>query len=191
DLTQDVFTALVQKLPEFRYDQGRSFRGWLWTVFRNRWRDRQRHLAGAPPAAGGLDLDGLPGPPAEDPLGAAEYRRYLVDRILRLIQAEFQPVTWKAFLEYIVAGRPPAEVARDLGVTVNAVYLAKCRVLRRLREELDGLLDWRRPIFLTELPGPVRTLGVAPTLGEMRMAVSCPDNETLQQLLLGQVPSPE
>ena len=58
-----------------------------------------------------------------------------------MIQAEFQPATWRTFWECVVAGRPAADVARSLGVGANAVYLAKGRVRRRLRQDLDGLLD--------------------------------------------------
>jgi RNA polymerase sigma-70 factor (ECF subfamily) len=57
------------------------------------------------------------------------------------MQAEFQPVTWQACWEYVVASRPAAEVAAELHISVNAVHLAKSRVLRRLRQELKGLLD--------------------------------------------------
>jgi RNA polymerase sigma-70 factor (ECF subfamily) len=48
DFVQDVFTVLVQKLPEFRYDPGKRFRGWLWTVTVNTWREpgRQEALRG-------------------------------------------------------------------------------------------------------------------------------------------------
>jgi RNA polymerase sigma-70 factor (ECF subfamily) len=57
------------------------------------------------------------------------------------MQAEFSAATWKACWECVVEGRPAAEVAAELGISENAVYLARCRVLRRLRRELDGLLD--------------------------------------------------
>ena len=57
------------------------------------------------------------------------------------MQAEFQPTTWRAFWECVVADRPGAEVAAELGISVDAVYAAKSRVLRRLRRELAGLLD--------------------------------------------------
>jgi RNA polymerase sigma-70 factor (ECF subfamily) len=57
------------------------------------------------------------------------------------MRAKFRPATWTAFWETVVNERPAADVARDLGLTENAVYLAKGRVLRRLRIELDGLLD--------------------------------------------------
>ena len=43
--------------------------------------------------------------------------------------------------EFVVRDRPAADVAAELGISVNSVYLAKSRVLRRLREELAGLLD--------------------------------------------------
>jgi RNA polymerase sigma-70 factor (ECF subfamily) len=140
DLVQDVFTVLVQKLPEFRYDPAKRFRGWLWTITVNRFRERQRR----PPE--------LVLPP--DPLAAAiavpddaialaeeEYRQYLTRRALVLMQAVFQPATWKAFWEVVVHERRAGEVARELGMSENAVYLAKGRVLRRLRTELEGLLD--------------------------------------------------
>jgi RNA polymerase sigma-70 factor (ECF subfamily) len=142
DLVQDVFAVLVQKLPEFVYDPGKkSFRGWLRAVARNRWHDlhRRRRLPVRPD-------HGRPPPEPEGPdlfaaFEEAEYRQHLAGRALQLIQAEFPPAVWRSFWEYVVDSRPPADVARELGVTVNMVYLAKSRVLARLRQELDGLLD--------------------------------------------------
>jgi len=141
DLVQDVFAALVEKLPEFRYDPAGSFRAWLRTVLLNRWRNRLRQRSPRQTAAGCADLTGVPGPEEAPPFEEEEYRQALVARALALMQAEFQPATWKACWEFVVQGRPAAEVAAELGVSVNAVYLAKGRVLRRLREQLDGLLD--------------------------------------------------
>ena len=71
----------------------------------------------------------------------ADYHKYLSIHALKVMQAEFQPTTWKACWEHVVVGRPAAEVAAELGITVNAVYLAKSHVLRRLRQEMAGLLD--------------------------------------------------
>jgi RNA polymerase sigma-70 factor, ECF subfamily len=59
----------------------------------------------------------------------------------QLMQAEFPPETWKAYWDHVVSGKPARAVAAELGTTVNAVYIAKCRVLRRLREELAELLE--------------------------------------------------
>jgi RNA polymerase sigma-70 factor (ECF subfamily) len=55
--------------------------------------------------------------------------------------ADFEPTTWQACWETVVMDRPAAEVAAELGISVNAVYLAKSRILSRLRQDLDGLLD--------------------------------------------------
>jgi RNA polymerase sigma-70 factor (ECF subfamily) len=57
------------------------------------------------------------------------------------MKTEFQPSTWKACWEFVVNGRPATEIARDLGITENAVFIAKYRVIKRLRQELEGLLE--------------------------------------------------
>jgi RNA polymerase sigma-70 factor (ECF subfamily) len=139
DLVNDLLADLLVKLPDFRYDPGRSFRAWLATLLHHKWVDRQRkagRLAGA--TADGLS--GVAAAPAPDPL-EAEDRRLLIRRALELIQGEFEPKTWKACWEVAAEGRRPAEVAAELGTSENAVYIAKLRVLRRLRRELEGLLD--------------------------------------------------
>lgn len=144
DFVQDIFTILVRTLPTFVYEPAKRFRGWLWTITRNKWREWQRRLAGRPEPFQMESLvevgelgDVEPGQGIDE----VEYRKYVVDRAMQLMQAEFQPKTWKACWEYVVEGRAAADVAKELGMSVNAVHLAKARVLRRLREELSGLLD--------------------------------------------------
>ena len=141
DLVQEVFAALVQKMPEFSYDRHKSFRGWLRTVLLNRWRDTRRRRTEAPLAADDSAFEDLAVPDGAAELGEADYQQNLLRRALELMQADFQPATWKACWEYVVAGRPAAEVAAELGISVGAVYVAKSRVLSRLRQELDGLMD--------------------------------------------------
>jgi RNA polymerase sigma-70 factor (ECF subfamily) len=140
DLVQDVMAALVQKLPEFRYDRHKSFRGWLRTIITNLWRDRLRHAA-APAGFTEAELSGLASGDGLEALWDEEHRRHLASRALGLMRAEFQPTTWKACWEHVAEGRLAAEVAGELGISENAVYIASSRVLRRLRQELDGLLD--------------------------------------------------
>lgn len=139
DFTQDVLLILLRNFGTFRYDANRSFRAWLKTVLLNVWRKHQRRVARAPRGGGDVELA-----PDSDPslfLDEAEHRDFLVRRALALAQGEFDAVTWRACAEYVMNGRPPAEVAQELGITVNMVYLAKSRVLRYLRGELAGLLD--------------------------------------------------
>lgn len=140
DLVQEVFVTLVQALPSFQYDARASFHRWLRTILLNKVRDRQRRRLKASKALGqrGLEDDV---PDVAEQLSEEEYRREVATRALELMQAEFGATTWKACWETIVHDRPVPEVARELGMTENAVYIARCRVLRRLRQELGGLLD--------------------------------------------------
>jgi RNA polymerase sigma-70 factor (ECF subfamily) len=138
DLVQDVFTVLVRRLPTFSYDPQQRFRGWLWAVTRSRYRSRR-----APQALllAGAELPDVAGPDVAEMISESDYRHYLVRRALDLMESDFEPATRKAFLGVVVEHRSAADVAVELGISENAVYLAKGRVLRRLREELAGLLD--------------------------------------------------
>jgi RNA polymerase sigma-70 factor (ECF subfamily) len=140
DLVQDVFVTLLQKLPEFTYDRHKSFRAWLRTVTLNKWRDNCRRRAAAPLATNGALAD-VPGPDGLDAFWDAEYHRHLVGRAMSIMRTEFEPTTWQACWECVAGGKSAAEVGALLGISENAVYIARCRVLRRLRRELVGLMD--------------------------------------------------
>jgi RNA polymerase sigma-70 factor (ECF subfamily) len=140
DLVQEVFTLLVQKLPEFTYDQSGSFRGWLRKVTLNKWREKQRRTCSRADA-GALPLGDPAGPDSAEATWEAEYHEHIVRRALEVMQSEFKPSTWKACWEVVVSGRSAADVAAELGMTVGAVRAAKFRVLCRLREQLKGLLE--------------------------------------------------
>ena len=137
DLVQEVLIVLVKKLPEFEYEPGKSFRGWMRTVLMNKWRDRPRRAEPEPIENSKVHPPG----PEDDPLEEQEYRLFVMGQALRIMTSDFEPTTWQACWETVVAGRPAADVAAELGITPNAVYLAKARVLSRLRQDLDGLLD--------------------------------------------------
>jgi RNA polymerase sigma-70 factor, ECF subfamily len=145
DVAQEIFAAVAAGLPAFRHDRpGDSFRGWLYTTTRRRLLDHWRRAGRQPRAAGGTDAqDRLLELPAEEPPGseaAAADARGVYQRGVRLIQAEFEERTWQAFWRVTVDGRSAAEVAAELGMTPGAVYIAKSRVLKRLREEFADLL---------------------------------------------------
>jgi RNA polymerase sigma-70 factor (ECF subfamily) len=91
---------------------------------------------------GGVDdpLEQIPDP-AVDAFWEAEYRQYLCRKALQVMQSQFEPSTWQACWRQVVEGQTAAEVARQLGLSEAAVYVAKFRVLRKLRHELAGLID--------------------------------------------------
>src|SRR5262249_23520522 len=129
------------KLPEFSYDPSQSFRGWLRNITRNKWRERCRRFGSQPDRNGD---SGLAEAFDSDPFlrfEEADYRQQLVRRALRIIESDLDQTTWKACWEMVVSERRAAEIAAELGVSVDVVYSAKSRVLRRLREELNGLWD--------------------------------------------------
>jgi len=140
DLVQEVFVTLVQTLPTFEYDRAGRFRGWLRTLLLNKLRDRIRRKARLEKALEQRPVE-VELPNIAEVFWEAEYQQELARQALRLMKAEFAPATWKACWDTVVEGRSPGEVARDLGISANAVYIAKCRVLRRLRHELSGLVE--------------------------------------------------
>lgn len=141
DLVQDVFVTLLRAMPEFRYQPGGSFRGWLRTVVVSRWRDAcRRRPTGLPDGEVPLP-ENVVIPDTAETLWEEEYHQHLVVRALELMRVHFQPATWQACWQVVVEGRKPADVAGELGISLAAVYTAKSRVLHRLRQELEGMWD--------------------------------------------------
>lgn len=148
DVGQEVFGAVAAKIGDFRRDQpGDTFRGWLWTITRSKLHDFWRRAARQPAAAGGSDaqqrLTELADRDQSNRSASAvpAVSQRLVERALGQIRDRFEPRTWQAFWKATVDQRPTQEIAAELGMTPGAVYIAKSRVLRTLREELGELLD--------------------------------------------------
>jgi RNA polymerase sigma-70 factor (ECF subfamily) len=148
DIRQEVFMAVARRLDEFRRDSaGGTFRGWLRTITRNKIRDRWRRNQGGPLGEGGSDaqerLFQIGAEQADDSQDAAlpEELQVVYRRALDLLATDFEMNTRKAFWQVVIDGQRPADVAANLGVSTNAVYVAKARVLARLRQEFGGLLD--------------------------------------------------
>jgi RNA polymerase sigma factor (sigma-70 family) len=140
DLSQTVLLKLIRLLPGYERKEGHSFRGWLFTICRNECRDfRIRRATRALQTTDGLGDIADESNPGD--LDEAEYRKWLVHRTLELIRPDFSSDTWLAFTQFVLEGQPAAPVAKRLGITANAVYLARNRVLTRLRQELAGLLE--------------------------------------------------
>ena len=147
DVVQEVLAVVVRKLRDFRRQpRTGAFRRWLRTITVNCLRDFWRSRQGRPAAAGGSDflqtLDQL-----EDAnsglsrLWDEEHDRHVAARLLEMIRPEFEPKTWQAFRRTALDGAAPNQVAAELGLSVNAVFIAKSRVLGRLRRAGAGLID--------------------------------------------------
>jgi RNA polymerase sigma-70 factor, ECF subfamily len=147
DVGQEVFAAVDRGIAEFRRERpGDSFRGWLWTITRNKIRDHFRrhnkeHVQAQGGSAAQQRLAEIPDqPPTAAPSAGADGDHALERRALELVRATVEERTWQAFLRVTVDRQTPADVADELGMSVQAVYVAVHRVRRKLREELDGLM---------------------------------------------------
>lgn len=139
DLVQEVFRALIRALPTLELKQKGSFGRWLRTVTTNKCNDYFRRQARRP-AKTNSEAEHWE-TTEDDDFVEAEYRKMLAQRALKIMQSEFEPTTWKACWMHVVSGLSAAKIAEELGISTNAVYVSKSRVLRRLREELDGLWE--------------------------------------------------
>lgn len=145
DLCQEVFRAVAQAIG--RWEPGRgAFRGWLSRIARNlliNFLTRRQHQLRGSGATSVQEL--LEAQPADDPSATAvfetEYRRRLLHWAAEEIRDEFTSNTWLAFWQTAVEGRLPSEAAAGLGLSVGAVYVARSRVLARLKRRIDQLGD--------------------------------------------------
>jgi RNA polymerase sigma-70 factor (ECF subfamily) len=144
DLAQEVFLVIVRELPRFKRQREGSFRTWLRRVTINRVRAFHRNRRKSPGDCDGAEMFLSQ---FEDPSSdlAREWDRQhdqvVFQKLLAIIKRDFNPTTWKAFRRFAMAGQPSAKVAIELGISENAVLLAKSRVLKRLRCEAAGLID--------------------------------------------------
>jgi len=147
DVGQEVFRAVAGGIGRFRCEgPADTFRGWLWAITRSKIVDTWRRQQQEPRARGGSTAQvRLAQVAAEEPRELPDVEPEtpggLYHRGLELIRDQFAERTWGAFWRVVVDGRAAADVADEMGLSVNSVYLAKSRVLRRLREELGELLD--------------------------------------------------
>ncbi len=138
DIVQDVLTTPA--LVDFRRAQeGGSFVAFLFTITRSRLVDHWRRQQRQPVGAGGSDArqrqEAVAEPAAEDE--ASDFRMLALRRALDIVQPEVEAKTWAAFWRTVIDGQDIALVAEQLQMTPGAVRVAKCRVLQRLRDELE------------------------------------------------------
>ena len=147
DLVQEILLVMMRKLPEFKH-QGKpgSFRAWARQValncVRRSWRTKKR----VPVATGDSEflsyLNQLSDAGSElTQEWDRQHDRVVVQRLLDLIRVDSDPQLWEAFSLHVVKGEPVSTVTETLGVKPGYVYVAKSRILNRLRELADGLVD--------------------------------------------------
>jgi RNA polymerase sigma-70 factor (ECF subfamily) len=141
DITQGVLLKLAEKMRAFEYDPAKSFRAWLKTVTRHAWLDTcsARKVA----AAGGSQvLEQLNAVEAREDLVQRldeEFDRELYEEAAARVRMRVTPRTWEAFERTAVQNQSGAEAGQALGMKVAAVFVARSKVQKMLREELAKL----------------------------------------------------
>jgi RNA polymerase sigma-70 factor (ECF subfamily) len=139
DVTQEVLLELVDKLRRFRYDPSRSFRAWLKTLVHHAWQDfLARHRRGG--VSGDSDLwDNVAAREDLEQQLQQMFDRALLDEAMARVQQRVAPHTWEAFRLLTFEGLRGPEVAARLGMQVTMAYVAKSKVQKMLRQEVDRL----------------------------------------------------
>jgi RNA polymerase sigma-70 factor (ECF subfamily) len=146
DVVQEVLAVVARELPKFEHNQRcGAFRRWLRNILVNRLREFRRSSRNKVQGNSAL-LDQLAGQLADSHCGTTrlfdiEHDLHLIHRTLDRIKPEFRPKTWTAFRRLLLENADPETVARELGTTVDALYMAKSRVMKRLRQEVGTFLS--------------------------------------------------
>lgn len=142
DLSQEIFVSLLQKIHTILARRPEKFRLWLKAVTLNRTRDwlrkEKKRIS--------VELsDGIASKLKnhEELLCDREYSAMLAKSALEMMREYFSETSYQACWQSVVLERPVTEIAKELGITPNAVYLARARILARLRRELSGF--WSEP----------------------------------------------
>ena len=143
DVAQEVLRAVASSIPHFDYDRGQgTFRGWLhrvtWSKLCTFYAKRQRHAQGTGDTGVHQMLAALPD--RDEALEwDREYDRRVYEWAVEQVRGDFRVRSWQAFWQTAVEAKPAQDVAKALGLTVGAVYIAKSRVIARLR---DRIITW-------------------------------------------------
>ena len=138
EIVQEVMLTVFEKRDVFRYDPARGrFRDWLRVVVLNAVRSHRRRPAERMRAWGG-HADALAeqksAEPSPETAWEAAFEEAVLGVLLDTVRRQVAPETYQAFELLAIGDLPGAQVAKITGLSRNAVYLARRRVLRRLRE---------------------------------------------------------
>ncbi|HTI50990.1 MAG TPA: sigma-70 family RNA polymerase sigma factor [Planctomycetaceae bacterium] len=144
DLMQDVLRSVSAAIGRLDYDRRQgTFRGWLFTITRNKVFNflsaRRIRPQGSGDTTTNKLLDTHPGAEDGSDTWELEYQRRIATLAMDRVRNEFQESTWKAFWLTAVEGASAADVSRQVGLSPGAIYVAKSRVLARLKEEVESM----------------------------------------------------
>lgn len=143
DIVQDVMRSISLAMENFEYDPARGkFKGWLFTAVRHAVGRHFRKASRRPLSIAETSILQALDERVDDSHQQeweSDYQRQLLAWALQKVKPEFNPRIWRAFEETALQERLPDEVAHELGMSKNAIAVAKSRVLQRLREKVQSV----------------------------------------------------
>ena len=140
DLVQDVLAIVFRRLPDLKYDRKGSFRGWLRTITLNQFRDRRRKRSLPITDASQSMLAKSVSVPEAESIWDLDYGRMLLKEAMDQMECDFEPSTWQALLAVMKQNLSVNQAAEKFKISVWTIYSARSRLIRRLREQLEGML---------------------------------------------------
>jgi RNA polymerase sigma-70 factor (ECF subfamily) len=143
DLCQDVLAAVAGSIGRLDYDPSRgSFRNWLFTLVRrklaNWWTAQGQQTPGRGDSVTQQLLAQCVEPSSAEQQWESEWEQQVFSWACEQVRPTVSEATWQAFWRTAVAGQPGTQVAEELGLSVGAVYVARSRVLARLKEQVQS-----------------------------------------------------
>ncbi|MEZ6139504.1 MAG: sigma-70 family RNA polymerase sigma factor [Zavarzinella sp.] len=144
DVMQEVMRSVARSVGQLNYDREKgTFRGWLYSITRNKvynhLESTRRKVRGSGDSAVQQRLESIPNEVDDHTDWDQEYEQRLFHWAAARVKQEFRTNTWEAFWQTAVEGKDSSEVGQKLGLSPGAVYVAKSRVLSRIRQEIQTL----------------------------------------------------
>lgn len=144
DLVQEVLRSVARSILKYDRQRGR-FRNWLMSVVRRRlsehWADRQRQASGSGDSRVHEKLEQVASDDGPEQLWEQEYQQSVFQFAVARIRDGFEESTWQAFWQTTVEGKTTRQVAQSLGISEGAVYIARSRVIARLKKQVRAVED--------------------------------------------------
>jgi RNA polymerase sigma-70 factor (ECF subfamily) len=144
DTSQEVFISVNRNLKEFqRTKADQSFRAWIRVITRRKITDHFRKNSGVEKPIGGdkNPIDFATDKENEEDEENNQDQAIVYKKALQFIKGEFADKDCRAFLLLVVDEIPAKDAAQRLGISVNSVYIAKSRILKRLLDVFEDLID--------------------------------------------------
>jgi RNA polymerase sigma factor (sigma-70 family) len=139
DAVQEILTAFLEAYKAGKYDRERGrLSKWLFGIAYTQIANRRRGLGrDRSPAQGESFWGDVPDHREAEGAWDAQWEASVLEECLGQVRREVSEKTFEVFRLIVREGRSPEEAGASLGMTREAAYVAKHRVLKRLADRMQ------------------------------------------------------